>query len=159
MSVWEELAVTMALAALAEPLLRRMKKRWRRMRVSRTVAMLTRGDSARIRCAARFRNTGGARHRARLTVKAEGVFLTIADGTNATPRPGMLLTGVEVVAERSMLVCTVAGRQLEILLPADEDRLLRAVTARLSDCSDKHYATAGAISRSASDTASVRHKS
>ncbi|MET8138390.1 MULTISPECIES: hypothetical protein [unclassified Streptomyces] len=148
--MWETLSDTVVLAIVAEPLLRRIRKRWRRRRVSRTVAALNRGENAHIRCAARFRNSGGGRHRARLTVKAEGVFLSTFDDTVSKLRLGTPRTSVEVVAELSMMVCNVAGRQLEILLPAEEDRLFKAVVARLPDRSDEPPATADVVPRSVS---------
>ncbi|MFE2581423.1 hypothetical protein [Streptomyces sp. NPDC059378] len=102
------------------------------MCIGRTVAALSHGDTARIRCAARFRNSGGGRHRARLTAEAGGVFLSTADGTVARlPLGAPPTTGIEIVAEHSMLVCDTAGRQLEILLPAGEDHLFQAVVARI----------------------------
>ncbi|MFD7876654.1 hypothetical protein ACFV5G_21535 [Streptomyces sp. NPDC059766] len=116
---------------MAEPLIRRIRKWWRRMCIGRTVAALSHGGTARIRCAARFRNSGGGRRRARLTAEAGGVFLSTADGTVARLRLGGSLTIAEIVAEHSMLVCETAGRQLEILLPAEEDHLFQAVVARI----------------------------
>ncbi|MFF2363761.1 hypothetical protein ACFVU0_13725 [Streptomyces sp. NPDC058122] len=141
--MWDKISVAVTLAIVAEWLLRPMLTRWRKMRVSQTVAALNRGDAIRIRCAARFRNSGGGRHRAHLTVKAEGFFLSTSDGTVAKHQLGTPRTRdtVEVVAELSMLVCNVAGRQLEILLPSGEDLLLKAVLARLLRDSDENPAT------------------
>ncbi|MFF3883633.1 hypothetical protein [Streptomyces sp. NPDC001914] len=138
--MWEKFLVTMILAIMAESLLRRIRRRWRKVRVRQTVAALSRGDTAHIRCAARFRNSGGGRHRARLTVQADDVSLSTSDGTVAKLLFRSPLTGVEVVAERSMLVCDADGRQLEILLPAGEDRLFHAVVARLLGCGNEHPA-------------------
>ncbi|MFD6550796.1 hypothetical protein [Streptomyces sp. NPDC058398] len=126
----------MILAIMAESLFRRIRRRWRKMCVRQTVAALSRGDTARIRCAARFRNSGGGRHRAHLTVEAESVSLSTTDGTVAKLQFATPLTSVEVIAERSMLVCDTDGRQLEILLPTGEDRLFNAVIARLLGCSN-----------------------
>jgi hypothetical protein len=148
--VWENLFATVVLAVVSEPLLRRMRKGWRRRRIARTVTELTRGKTVHIRCAARFRNSGGGRHRARLTVKAEGVFLSTVDSTVSKLRLG---TPREVVAELSMLVCSAAGRQLEIWLPVEEDRLFKAVVARLLDCSDEHPVTTGIVPGSVSGSA------
>ncbi|MCT9007029.1 hypothetical protein ACWGKW_27255 [Streptomyces sp. NPDC054766] len=131
--MWETLYGTVVLAIVTEPLLRPIQKRLRRSRISRRVAAVNRGETTRIRCAARFRNSGGARHRARLTVKTEGVFLSTLDGKVAELRLGTPRTSVEAAAELSMMVCNVAGRQLEIWLPAEEDRLFKAVVARLLD--------------------------
>ncbi|MFE1285760.1 hypothetical protein [Streptomyces sp. NPDC058751] len=157
--MWENFAVTMILALVTEPILSRVQKRWRRMRIVRTVAALERGDTARIRCAARFRNSGGGRHRARLTVKAEGVFPSTADGTVTELRLGAPSPTVEaeVVAERSMLVYDVAGRRLEILLPAEEDRLFTAVLARALGRSDENATTSATPSTSPSDRSSPHH--
>ncbi|MGW3911467.1 hypothetical protein ACWEBX_08040 [Streptomyces sp. NPDC005070] len=143
--MWETLYDTVVLAVVAELLLRPIRKRWHRRRISQTVAALNRGKTTRIRCAARFRNSGGGRHRARLTVKADGVFLSTVDSTVARLRLGTPHTSVEVVAERSMMVCSVAGRQLEILLPAEEDRLFKAVVARLLDHGDEQHPAAGIV--------------
>ncbi|MER5599023.1 hypothetical protein [Streptomyces sp. NPDC002265] len=129
--MWDQLFGAVVVAIMAEPLIRRIRKWWRRLRIGRTVAALSRGDTARIRCAARFRNSGGGRHRARLTAEAGGVFLSTTDGTVVRLRLGAPLTGVEIVAEHAMLVCDTAGRQLEILLPAEEDHLFQAVVARI----------------------------
>ncbi|MFG2946238.1 hypothetical protein [Streptomyces adustus] len=157
-SVWERFFVTVVVATMAEPLLRRMRQRWRRMRIRRTVAALSQGDTTHVRCATRFRNSGGRRRRARLTVEAAGVFLSSADGTVAKLQLGTPLATVEVVAERSMLVCDVAGRQLEILLPAEEDRLFEAVAARIVSRSSEHLA-ADAVPGSLLESAPPRHKS
>ena len=127
----EKLFVAVVLAGVVQPLLHRIRKRWHGRRVSRTVEALNRGGTARVDCAARFRNSGGGRHRARLTAEAGGVFLSTADGTVARLRLGAPLTDVEIVAEHSMLVCDAAGRRLEILLPAEEDHLFQAVVARI----------------------------
>ncbi|MFB7245643.1 hypothetical protein CW362_09725 [Streptomyces populi] len=140
----EKLFVAVVLAGVVQPLLHRIRKRWHGRRVSRTVEALNRGGTARVDCAARFRNSGGGRHRARLTVKAEGVFLSTKDGTVAELRIGTPHSDVEVVAELSMLVCDVAGRQLEILLPAEEDHLFKALEARLLDRGDGLPTAAGA---------------
>ncbi|MGW1966641.1 hypothetical protein ACWCPD_41035 [Streptomyces sp. NPDC001935] len=131
--MWEKFSVVVALAFVAEWLLRPIQTRWRKMRISQTVAALNRGDAARVRCAARFHNSGGSRHRARLAFNAAGVLLSATDGAIAQLELGNSLTpdNVEAVVERSMLVCNVDGRQLEILLPSGEDRLLEAVLARL----------------------------
>ncbi|MGX1540948.1 hypothetical protein [Streptomyces adustus] len=156
--MWEKLFVTVIFAMMAESILRRIQKRWRRMRIRRTVAALSHGGTARIRCAARFRNSGGRRRRARLTAEAAGVFLSTADGTVAKLRLGTPLASVEAVAERSMLVCDVAGRQLEVLFPAEEDRLFEAVVARIFGTSNDHLA-ADANPRSLLDSAPAHHKS
>ncbi|MFF3418481.1 hypothetical protein ACFYW9_27855 [Streptomyces sp. NPDC002698] len=154
--MWENLSVTVALAIVTGPLLGWIQKGWRRRHIARTVASLNRGKNTHIRCAARFRNSGGARHRARLTVKAEGVFLSTVDSTVSKLPLG---TPREVVAELSMLVCNVAGRQLEIWLPAEEDRLFKAVVARLLDRSDEHPVTAGIVPGSVSGSAPAHHSS
>lgn len=120
-----------ALATLADWVLSRTLKRWRRRRTSQKVAALSRGETVRIRCAARFRNSGGARHRANLTVGADGVFLSTVDDTVSTVQLGTPPTSVTIAAELSMIVCDVAGRQLEVLLPAGEDRLFKAVAVSL----------------------------
>lgn len=129
--MWETLTLIVASAIVADPLLRRIRKLWRAHRVSRTVAGLNRGETVRIRCDARFRNDGGERRRARLVVQAEGVFLSTIDGTVSNLRLGAPDTTVEIVAQRSMMVCNVAGRQLEVLLPTVEDRLFKAVAGTL----------------------------
>ncbi|MFB7374763.1 hypothetical protein ACFC0D_33540 [Streptomyces sp. NPDC056222] len=127
---------------VAQPLLHRIQKRWRSVRMSRRVAALNRGETVRIRCAARFRNSGGGRRRAHLTVKPEGVFVSTADGAVSKLQLGTPDTRVTVVAELSMLVCNVDGRLLEVLLAAEEDRLLKAVTARLPECDSRNPAAA-----------------
>ncbi|MEU0785348.1 hypothetical protein ABZ341_27680 [Streptomyces sp. NPDC006173] len=151
--MWETLYDTVVLAIVGELLLRPIREQWHRRGISQTVAALNRGKATRIRCAARFRNSGGGRHRARLTVTADGVFLSTVDSTVAELRLGTPHTSVEVVAEHSMMVCSVAGRQLEIWLPAEEDRLFKAVVARLLDHGDEHSATAGIVPRSDSGSA------
>lgn len=151
--MWENLHATVVLAIAAGPVLRWIQKGWRRRRIARTVAALNRGKTTHIRCAARFRNAGGARHRARMTVKAEGVFLSTIDSTVSNLPLG---TPGEVIAELSMLVCTVAGRQLEIWLPAEEDGLFKAVVARLLDRSDELPVTAGIVPGSVSGSAHHR---
>ncbi|MFE4703293.1 hypothetical protein ACFRIC_40120 [Streptomyces sp. NPDC056738] len=156
--MWEKLFVTMILAIMAESLLRRIRRRWHRMRVRQTVAALSRGDTARIRCAARCRNSGGGRHRARLTVEAEGASLSTSDGTVEQLQFRTPLTSVEVVPERSMLVYNTGGRQFEILLPAGEDRLFDAVVARLLGRGSEHL-TAGTVSSSLLGSAPAHHKS
>jgi hypothetical protein len=131
MPVWETLVAIAGIAVVADPLLRRIRELWRKRRISRTVAALNRGETVHIRCDARFRNSGGERHRARLTVQAEGVLLSTFDGTVSNLQlraPGM---SVEIVAELSMMLCNVAGRPLEVLLPSREDRLLKAVAGIL----------------------------
>ncbi|MFD9007324.1 hypothetical protein ACFV0T_41460 [Streptomyces sp. NPDC059582] len=147
--MWENFFSSVVLATVAEPLLRRIQKRWRSWRISRTVAALDCGGTVRIRCAARFRNSGGGRHRARLTVTAEGVFLSTVDGAVTHLRLGTARGGVTVVAERSMLVCNAAGRQLEILLPAGEERLFKALVVRALDGGDEHSAAAAAAAAAA----------
>ncbi|MFJ7967070.1 hypothetical protein [Streptomyces sp. NPDC096324] len=158
--MWDKISVAVTLAIVAEWLLRPMLTRWRKMRVSQTVAALNRGDAVRIRCAARFRNSGGGRHRAHLTVKAEGVFLSTSDRTIAKHQLGTPDTRdtVEVVAELSMLVCNVAGRQLEILLPSGEDLLLKAVLARLLKNRDENPATNPAAPDALTNPAPTHHK-
>ncbi|MFD3943343.1 hypothetical protein [Streptomyces sp. NPDC058579] len=132
--MWDSFLLIMICAIVADSLLHRIRRLWRRMRRSQTVAALNRGETVHIRCAARFRNTGGRRHRATLTVKAEGAFLTTLDGTVSDLQLGVPATSVEIVAERSMMVCEVAGRQLEVLLPDEENEenhLLKAVEISL----------------------------
>ncbi|MET7621916.1 hypothetical protein [Streptomyces sp. NPDC005408] len=136
-----ETLVIVGFAIVADPLLRRIRKLWRKRRISRTVAGLKRGEAVRIRCDVRFRNSGGKRHRARLAVKAEGVFLSTIDGTVSNLQLRTPGTTVEIVAELSMMVCNVAGRQLEVLLPTGEDRLLKAVAGSLIDCTDEQPLT------------------
>ncbi|MFF5485745.1 hypothetical protein ACFY7Y_05940 [Streptomyces virginiae] len=119
------------MAIVAEPLIRRTRNRWRRRRVSQIVGALSRGESVRIRCAARFRNSGGGRRRAHLTVTSEDAFISTADGAVSKVRLRAPGTNVEIITESSMIVCDVTGRQLEILLPAGEETLLQAVAARL----------------------------
>ncbi|GGY17329.1 hypothetical protein GCM10010299_23160 [Streptomyces tanashiensis] len=131
--MWESLSAVVLVAIVAEPLLRRTRNRWRRRRVSQTVGALSRGQSVRIRCAARFRHSGGGRQRAHLTVRAEGAFISTVGGTLSKVRLGAPGTTLEIIAEQSMIVCDVAGRQLEVLLPTGEERLIQAVAARLSD--------------------------
>lgn len=131
--MWESLSAIVLVAIVAEPLLRRTRNRWRRRRISKTVGALSSGQTVRIRCAARFRSSGGGRHRAYLTVRAEEAFVSTVDGTVSNVRLGAPGTTLDFTAEQSMIVCDVAGRQLEILLPAGEERLLQAVATRLSD--------------------------
>ncbi|GAA3500877.1 hypothetical protein GCM10019016_079840 [Streptomyces prasinosporus] len=64
-------------------------------------------------------------------VQAEGVFLSTTDGTVSNLQLGTPGATVEVVNELSMVLCNVAGRQLEVLLPATEDRLFKAVADTL----------------------------
>ncbi|MFF3872074.1 hypothetical protein [Streptomyces sp. NPDC001978] len=129
--MWETLFVILGFAVVVDPLLRRIRKVRRERRISQTIAALDRGGTIRIRCDARFRNTGGKRHRARLVVRAEGVFLSTVDGTVSNLQLGTPGVTVEVVNELSMVLCNVAGRQLEVLLPPGEDRLLKAVAETL----------------------------
>ncbi|MGW1118315.1 hypothetical protein ACWD5B_14575 [Streptomyces tanashiensis] len=131
--MWESLSAIVLVAIVAEPLLRRTRNRWRRRRVSQTVGALSRGRTVRIKCAARFRHSGGGRQRAHLTVRAEEAFLSTLDGTVSKVQLGAPGTTLEIIAEQSMIVCDVAGRQLEVLLPAGEEQLLQAVATRLSD--------------------------
>ncbi|MFD9033514.1 hypothetical protein ACFVZW_20525 [Streptomyces sp. NPDC059567] len=132
--MWETVSVLVLLVIVTQPLLHRMQKRWHSVRTAQRVAALNRGETVRVRCAARFRNSGGDRRRAYLTATSEGVFVSTADGTVSKLQLGTPDTQVTIVAELSMLVCDVAGRQLEVLLAAGEDRLLQAVAARLPDC-------------------------
>lgn len=131
MPVWETLFAILGFAVVVDPLLRRMRKVWREHRISQTIAALDRGGTIRIPCDARFRNAGGKRHRARLVVQAGGVFLSTIDGTVSNLQLGPAGATVEVVNELSMMLCNVAGRQLEVLLPPGEDRLLKAVAETL----------------------------
>ena len=129
--MWETVSVSVLLVIVTQPLLHRIQKRWHSVRMAQRVAALNRGETVRIRCAARFRNSGGGRRRAHLTATHEGVFVSTADGTVSKLQLGTPDTQVTVVAELSMLVCDVAGRQLEVLLAAGEGRLLKAMAARL----------------------------
>ncbi|MFJ2058026.1 hypothetical protein ACIOMM_19025 [Streptomyces sp. NPDC087908] len=139
--MWETVSTLVLLALVAQPLLHQIQGRWHSVRASRRVAALNRGEPIHIRCAARFRNAGGGRRRARLAVKPEGVFVSTADGTVSKLQLGTPDTRVTVVAELSMMVCNVAGRELEVLLTAGDDRLLIAVAARLPNCGYEHPAT------------------
>src|SRR5262249_38906590 len=129
--VWETLFVIVGFTVVADPLRRRIRELWHQRRISQTIAALNRGETVRIRCDARFRNSGGGRHRARLTVQAEGVFLSTFDGTVSNLQLGTPGMTIEIVAELSMMLCNVAGQQLEVLLPTGEDRLLKAVAGTL----------------------------
>ncbi|WP_329124842.1 hypothetical protein [Streptomyces sp. NBC_01353] len=140
--MWDTLLLIMVFAIVANPVLDWIQKRWRRRRSSQTIAALNRGESVHIRCATRFRNSGGGRHRASLAVRAEGVFLSTVDGTVSELQLGTPGNGVEIVAEFSMMVCDVAGRQLEVLLPAGESHLFKAVAVSLLDHSNTHPTTA-----------------
>ncbi|MEU6882886.1 hypothetical protein [Streptomyces sp. NPDC046712] len=140
--MWDTLFLVMIFVIVANTILHRIQKRWRRRRSSQTVAALNRGGTVHIRCAARFRNSGGGRNRAGLTVRAQGVFLSTVDGVVSELQLGTPDTDVEIVAELSMVVCDVAGRQLEVLLPAGESRLFGAVAVRLLDRSNAHPAIA-----------------
>ncbi|MEU4272574.1 hypothetical protein [Streptomyces sp. NPDC026092] len=140
--MWDTILLIMFYVILAHWVFYQIARLWRRMRRSRTIAALSRGEAVRIRCDARFRNTGGRRHRATLTVGAEGTFLTTADGTVSDLRLGVPATSVEIVVERSMMVCDVAGRQLEVLQPDEEDpeyRLIKAVASArgMADMADR----------------------
>ncbi|MFB7611669.1 hypothetical protein [Streptomyces gardneri] len=116
--------------------------------MAQTVDALSRGATVRIRCATRFRNSGGGRQRAYLTVRAKDAFVSTADGTVPNVRLGAPGTNLEIIAELSMIVCDVAGRQLEVLLPAGEELLLQAVTANLSAGDTEHSATRNGDQRS-----------
>ncbi|MCX4648594.1 MULTISPECIES: hypothetical protein [unclassified Streptomyces] len=130
--MWETFIVIVGFGAVADLIRRRIRELWHKRRVPQTVAALRRGETVRIRCDARFRNAGGQRHRARLVVHAEGAFLSTVDGTVSNVQLAPPGANVEVVTERSMLLCNVAGRQLEVLLPTGDDRLLKAVASALT---------------------------
>ncbi|WP_330459325.1 hypothetical protein OIB37_22095 [Streptomyces sp. NBC_00820] len=119
------------LVAVIDVVLSRGWKRWRRLRMSRKVEALNRGETVRVRCAARFRRSGGRRLGAYLMVTPKGVFVSTTDGTVSNLCLGTPGSGVEIVAEQSVIVYDVDGRQLEVLLPAGEEALLTAVAARL----------------------------
>ncbi|WP_162624778.1 hypothetical protein [Streptomyces cadmiisoli] len=125
--MWDTLVVIVGFAVVVDPLLRRIRRLSQERRISRTVAALGTGGTVRIRCDARFRNAGGKRHRARLVVQAEGAFLSTVDGKVPNLELSTPAATVEVVNDLSMVLCNVDGRQLEVLLPAGEDRLLKAV--------------------------------
>jgi hypothetical protein len=148
--MWESLSVIALVAIVAEPILRRIRNRWRRKRMSQAVAALNRGDTVRIRCAARFRNSGGGRRRACLTVGTEGAVISTADGTISKVQLGAPGTNIEIIAELSMITCDVSGRQLEVLLPAGEELLLKAVAASLPDSATERPTAKGGVPRLAS---------
>lgn len=128
---------------VTEALGRRGWEHWRRRRISRTIAALSRGEAVRIRCEARFRGSGGRRLGAHLMVTSEGVFVSTADGTVSNLCLGTADSRVEIITEQLMMVCDVAGRQLEVLLPAGEESLLSAVVARLPDSDNEQHRAGG----------------
>lgn len=131
--MWEIFADVMGRLATAVRVADWILPRWRRRRHAQMISALRGGETVDIRCAARFRNSGGARHRATLTLRAEGVFLSTADGTLQELQLGTAATDVELVSERAMLLCDVDGRQLEVLLRDEEGHLFRAVALSLRD--------------------------
>ncbi|MFD5570494.1 hypothetical protein [Streptomyces cadmiisoli] len=129
--MWDAIFVGLFVSIAAE-LLRRVRDQWRIRRTSRTVEALGRGETVRIRCAARFRSSGGARRRAYLTVGAEGAFISTSDGSVSKAQLDAPGVNPQSTPTLSMIVCTVAGRKLEVLLPSGQRALFEAVAARLS---------------------------
>ncbi|MFJ6355331.1 hypothetical protein ACIQKB_38465 [Streptomyces sp. NPDC092046] len=69
--------------------------------------------------------------------------MSTADGSASNVQLGAPGANVEIIAELSTIVCVTAGRQLEVLLPAGEEQLLKAVATCLPGSDITHLASDG----------------